>query len=104
MNLKNDTMKKSIERMSDIFEEYKTNPDYWSNNKRKMYSIPMRRKQNKIKRKTYWRRKHRQQFLNAIEFIIDETFDENILDVSNDFIVDIKNFECGDKNNGDISV
>ena len=103
MNLENDIMKKTIERMSDIFEEYKTNPDYWSNNKRKMHGIPMRRKQNKIKRKTYWYRKHRQQFLNIIEFIIDETIGGIIPKFYNDF-VDIRDFECGDKNNGNISV
>ena len=53
MSLESETMKTVLERMyeeaADTFKEYKTNPDYWANNKRKMHGIPMRRKPSKIK-------------------------------------------------------
>ena len=107
MNLESETMKTVLERMyeeaADMVQEYKTNPDYWANNKRKMHGIPMRRKPSKIKTKTYWYRKHQKQFFNMIEFAIDENIDGITPKFYNDF-VDIRDFECGDKNNGNISV
>ena len=107
MNLESETMKTVLERMyeetADMVQEYKTNPDYWANNKRKMHGIPMRRKPSKIKTKTYWYRKHQKQFFNMIEFAIDETIGGITPKFYNDF-VDIRDFECGDKNNGNISV
>ena len=107
MGLENEIMKTVLERIyekaADMVQEYKTNPDYWSNNKRKMHGIPMRRKPSKIKTKTYWYRKHQKQFFNMIEFAIDETIGEITPKFYNDF-VDIRDFECGDKNNGNISV
>ena len=107
MSLESETMRTVLERMyeetADMVQEYKKNPDYWANNKRKMHGIPMRRKPNKIKTKTYWYRKHQKQFFNMIEFAIDETIGGITPKFYNDF-VDIKDFECGDKNNGNISV
>ena len=107
MGLESETMKTVLERMyeeaADMIQEYKTNPDYWSNNKRKMHSIPMRRKPSKIKTKIYWYRKHQKQFFNMIEFAIDETIGGITPKFYNDF-VDIRDFEYGDKNNGNISV
>ena len=107
MNLESETMKTVLERMyeetADMVQEYKTNPDYWANNKRKMHGIPMRRKPSKIKTKTYWYRKHQKQFFNMIEFAIDETIGGITPKFYNDF-VDIRDFECGDKNNGNISL
>ena len=107
MNLESETMKTVLERMyeetADMVQEYKTNPDYWANNKRKMHGIPMRRKPSKIKTKTYWYRKHQKQFFNMIEFAIDETIGGITPKFYNDF-VNIRDFECGDKNNGNISV
>ena len=107
MSLESETMRTVLERMyeeaADIVQEYKKNPDYWANNKRKMHGIPMRRKPSKIKTKTYWYRKHQKQFFNMIEFAIDETIGGITPKFYNDF-VDIKDFECGDKNNGNISV
>ena len=71
------TMKTVLERMDkeavDMVREYKTNPNYWSNNKRKMHGIPMRRKPSKIKTKTYYYKKRREQLFNLIEFAINET-------------------------------
>ena len=107
MSLESETMRTVLERMyeeaADIVQEYKKNPDYWANNKRKMHGIPRRRKPSKIKTKTYWYRKHQKQFFNMIEFAIDETIGGITPKFYNDF-VDIKDFECGDKNNGNISV
>ena len=107
MNLESETMKTVLERMyeetADMVQEYKTNPDYWANNKRKMHGIPMRRKHSKIKTKTNWYRKHQKQFFNMIEFAIDETIGGITPKFYNDF-VDIRDFECGDKNNGNISL
>ena len=107
MSLESKTIKTVLQRMyeaaTDMVQEYKTNPDYWANNKRKMHGIPMRRKPSKIKTKTYWYRKHQKQFFNMIEFAIDETIGGITPKFYNDF-VDIKDFECGDKNNGNISV
>ena len=107
MSLESKTIKTVLKRMyeaaTDMVQEYKTNPDYWANNKRKMHGIPMRRKPSKIKTKTYWYRKHQKQFFNMIEFAIDETIGGITPKFYKDF-VDIKDFECGDKNNGNISV
>ena len=107
MSLESETIKTVLERMyeeaTDMVQEYKTNPDYWANNKRKMHGIPMRRKPSKIKTKTYWYRKHQKQFFNMIEFAIDETIGGITPKFYNDF-VDIRDFECGDKNNGNISL
>ena len=107
MSLESETMKTVLERMyeevADTVKEYKTNPDYWTNNKRKMHGIPMRRKPSKIKTKTYWYRKHQKQFFNMIEFAIDETIGGITPKFYNDF-VDIRDFESGDKNNGNISL
>ena len=103
MSLESETMKRVLESMNDLFQEYKNNPSYRSNNKRKMHGIPMQRKPSKIKTKTYWYRKHQKQFFNMIEFAIDETIGGITPKFYNDF-VDIRDFECGDKNNGNISV
>ena len=107
MSLESEKMKTVLKRMYEeaadmVHQEYKTNPDYWANNKRKMHGIPMRRKPSKIKTKTYWYRKHQKQFFNIIEFAIDETIGGITPKFYNDF-VDIRDFECGDKNNGNIS-
>ena len=50
MSLENETMKTVLERMyeeaADMVQEYKTNPDYWSNNKRKANSKWIKRKES----------------------------------------------------------
>ena len=82
--------------INELKHEKKVNPDYWSNNKRKMHGLSLRRKGGPKKKSFYHNLKFRQQMFQLLEEIIDEALPKAVCNSYGSF-VDIKDFGEGDK-------
>lgn len=80
--------------------EYFTNPSYWSNNKRRMHGIPMRRKGGRKKKSFYQLLISKRRFYGLLEEMIDEVISNSLKDTEwfNTF-VDVNDMTCGDHYN-----
>lgn len=77
-----------------MVQDFKSDPQYWTNNKRKMHGLPVRRKQGKKSRKYYYYQKHKQQLFGLIEEAIDQVLPQKINEAYGQF-AEIKEIPYG---------